>query len=58
MSELEALRKVAGTADRLVQEWSDAGEETRLGLVKDIGQALKGLEAAEVAAGTWEETHA
>jgi hypothetical protein len=56
VSELEALRNVAAKAEELVQRWTD-GEAARTYQVTELGGSLRKLEAAEVAAGTWEETH-
>lgn len=56
MTEMQALRNVASKAEELVQRWSD-GAEARAHHVRELGASLTALEAAEVAAGTWEETH-
>lgn len=56
MSELVELRDVAAKAMALVQHWSD-GEAARAHRVRELGASLRSLETAEVAAGTWEETH-
>lgn len=55
-SELEALRNVAARAEELIQSWTD-GDAARTHQATELGAALRALEAAEVAAGTWEETH-
>lgn len=56
MNELESLRNVAAKAEELVRRWTD-GEAARTYQVTELGTALRTLEAAEVAAGTWEKTH-